>query len=90
MRGVKLTFDESLSKYKQIQNLNELAAEKKANLLIKVSVPCKWAIDILKYCDAYTVNAATIFRGISGGAMYVQEDLEIMEYKKLVNSKEVN
>ena len=87
MRGVRLTFNKSLNKYEQIQNLNELVAEKKINSLIKVSVPCKWAIDILKYCDAYTVNAATVFRGISGGAMYVQEGLEIMEYKKLLNTK---
>lgn len=87
MRGVRLTFNESLSKYEQIQNLNELIAEKKINSLIKISVPCKWAIDILKYCDAYTVNAATVFRGISGGAMYVQEGLEIIEYKKLIDAK---
>ena len=84
IRGTKLTFNENMDKYEEIKNLNELIAEKKIDALIKISVPCRCAIDILEYCDAYSVNTATLFRGISGAAMYVQEGLEMKKYEILL------
>lgn len=84
-RGQRLNFDENLQRYNEILNLNELLEEKRIKALIKISVPCHFAIDILKYCHAYSINAATVFRGISGAAMYVQEDLDVMKYKKLID-----
>lgn len=87
MRGTRITFDESSQRYKEIQLLNELAAEKRVNSILKISVPCETAIEILDYCNAYSINAATVFRGISGAATYVQERLEMRYYRKLLVSK---
>lgn len=87
VRGTKLTYDEGAQKYNEIKLLNELCAEKKVNALLKISVPCKFAISLLEYCDAYLVNAATVFRGIGGAAEYVREGLEMRYYSSLLKSK---
>ena len=64
--------------------LNELIDEKGVNGLLKISIPHKFAPDILKYCSSYSINAATIFRGIEGAATYAKESISIEEFRNKI------
>jgi len=83
-RGTKLTFVETTKRIQEIKLLNELIDEKGVNGLLKISIPHKFAPDILKYCSAYSINAATIFRGIEGAATYAKESISIEEFRNKI------
>ncbi|MCF9034715.1 FRG domain-containing protein [Acinetobacter nectaris] len=42
-------------------------------LLVKLKIPYSLVTEIYKYCDAYSFNAATLFRGPHGSAEYTNE-----------------
>lgn len=84
-RGSTLTYDDNFQRFKEIKLLNELTNEKKIeNALLKISVPKRFAPDILSYCSAYSINAATIFRGVEGAAIYAKQSISIEEYRNKI------
>lgn len=82
IRGSKLTFSESAKRINELKLLDELMADKKLDGLLKISIAKKFAPDILQYCSAYSINAATVFRGIEGAAIYAKESISIEEFRK--------
>jgi len=82
-RNSIIKFDDDLKRFKEIKLLDELLCEKGIeNSLLKISVPKIYAPDILKYCSAYSINAATVFRGVEGAAIYAKQSLIIEEYRQ--------
>lgn len=86
VRGTALTFDQKPKRIKQLKLLNELVADKKIQALLKISLPQKYAAELLQYCSAYSINAATIFRGIEGAAIYAKESFDIEAFRRKVTS----
>lgn len=84
VRGTTLTYEETPKRIRELKLLNELLDEKGVNALLKISVPQIIAPEILNFCFAYAINAATIFRGIEGAAIYAQEVNSIQSYKDLL------
>lgn len=84
VRGVALTFEQKPKRIEQLKLLNELVADKKIQALLKISLPQKYAVELLQYCSAYSINAATIFRGIEGAAIYAKESFDIEAFRKKV------
>jgi hypothetical protein len=84
VRGTTLTFGKHSKRINQLKLLNELLAEKRVRALLKISLPKKFAPELLQYCSAYSINAATIFRGIEGAAVYAKESFDIESYRKKV------
>lgn len=82
IRGSKLTFSESAKRINELKLLNQLMAEKKLDGLLKISIAKKFAPDILQYCSAYSINAATVFRGIEGAAIYAKENITIEQFRQ--------
>jgi len=83
-RGTTLTFENKPKRINQLKLLNELVAEKRVQALLKISLPKKFAAELMQYCSAYSINAATIFRGIEGAAIYAKENFDIASYRKKV------
>lgn len=86
VRGTALTFEQKPKRIKQLKLLNELVADKKIQALLKISLPQKYAAELLQYCSAYSINAATIFRGIEGAAIYAKESFDIEAFRRKVTS----
>ena len=62
--------------------MNDLVANKRQNtMLAKINIPNKFANDVLKFCEAYSINATTIFRGVWGAAKHVQDGINKNRFK---------
>lgn len=59
----------------------------KKKRLIKIKIPYSLVIDIYKYCDAYSFNATTLFRGPHGSAEYTNEKRMMHKVKYLLDQK---
>lgn len=55
--------------------LPDLMAEKRQNGLLKLTVSNKNSLEILEFCDSYSINAASLFRGPYGAAQYAIEGI---------------
>lgn len=76
-----LTFENGTKRIREIKLLNELIAERKIKALIKISLPKKYAPQIMQYCSSYSINGATIFRGMEGAAIYARETVDQISFQ---------
>lgn len=67
----------------EIKLLTHLTAKKQVKALLKLSLPRKDAVNLLKFCNLYAVNAASLFRCADGAAQYALDDL----YQSIFNKK---
>lgn len=76
-----LTFENGTKRIREIKLLNELIAEREIKALIKISLPKKYAPQIMQYCSSYSINGATIFRGVEGAAIYARETVDQISFQ---------
>lgn len=86
LQNIYATKPQKPKRIKQLKLLNELVADKKIQALLKISLPQKYAAELLQYCSVYSINATTIFRGIEGAAIYAKESFDIEAFRRKVTS----
>lgn len=72
-RNQKITY--SNKRIQEMKLLPDLMAEKRQNGLLKLTVSNKNSLEILEFCDSYSINAASLFRGPYGAAQYAIEGI---------------
>lgn len=80
-RGEKITYPDSL------KTIDKLMHEKNKTGLLKISISYNYVPEILNYCYAHRVNAATLFRSPAGAAKYVEDNINILRFKHSNNLK---
>lgn len=87
-RGSKSTFCEEKNRIKEVMLVNDLTSQKRQHtMLLKINLPNKYAPNLLKFCDSYSINATTIFRGIDGAAKHVQDGIYIHDFKSYLRDE---
>lgn len=72
-RNQKITYADK--RIQEMRLLPDLMAEKRQNGLLKLTISNKNSLEILEFCDSYSINAASLFRGPHGAAQYAIEGI---------------
>lgn len=81
-RGSHCTFCEEKNRIKEVTLVNNLVAKKQQHtMLAKINLPNNFANDVLDFCDAYSINATTIFRGVTGASQHVKDGINKNKFK---------
>ncbi|CAA0147234.1 FRG domain-containing protein [Acinetobacter baumannii] len=87
-RESQCTFCEEKNRIKEVILVNDLVAKKRQHtMLAKINLPNKFANNVLKFCDSYSINATTIFRGIFGAAQHVQDGINKNRFNEYLIEK---
>lgn len=77
-RNSSLTY--SGKRVNEVKLLSDLMAEKKQNGLLKLTLSNKHIIELLEFCESYSINAASLFRGPYGAAKYAVENINLNRF----------
>ena len=69
----KLTYKNK--RIQEVKLLPDLMEEKKQDGLLKLTISNKNSLGVLEFCDSYSINAASLFRGPYGAAQYALEGI---------------
>jgi hypothetical protein len=65
---------------KEVKLLTDLMAEKQQNGLLKLTLSNKHAVELIEFCESYSINAASLFRGPYGAARYAVESINLNRF----------
>ncbi|AWL29215.1 hypothetical protein A7P53_16650 [Acinetobacter defluvii] len=87
-RDSKCTFCDEKKRIKEVTLVNDLVAKKEQHtMLLKINLPNKFASDVLNFCDAYSINATTIFRGVTGASQHVKDQINKNKFDDCLRSR---
>lgn len=72
-RNQKITYADN--RIQEMKLLPDLIAKKRQNGLLKLTISNRKSLEILEFCDSYSINAASLFRGPYGAAKYAIEGI---------------
>lgn len=72
----------SYAEYKinELKLIPDLMNEKEVDGLIQVTISNDEVLNVIEFCDAYSINAATIFRGPYGAAQFATQSINIARF----------
>ena len=68
------------NKIEELKLVPDLMYEKHINGLIQLTISNSEVLKVIEFCDAYFINAATIFRGPYGAAQFAKESINIARF----------
>lgn len=77
-RGTPLTY--SNNRVNEVKLLTDLMAEKQQNGLLKITLSNNHVVKLLEFCENYSINAASLFRGPYGAAKYAIESINLNRF----------
>lgn len=90
-RNTEYTYDDEKKRIKEVKLLTDLLAKKEEHQkLAKITLPYKYALDLLNYCDSYSINAISIFRGIHGVTQHFKDGKNRYHFKNQLDNWKVN
>ncbi len=75
------------NKIKELKLIPDLMYEKKVEGLIQLTISNSEVLNVIEFCDAYSINAATIFRGPYGAAQFATQSINIARFAARNNFK---
>ncbi|WP_349928916.1 FRG domain-containing protein [Acinetobacter sp. A1-4-2] len=85
-RNQELEFKEN--RFTNVKLLNDLMKEKKQEKgLLKITISHIEALKIFNFCNDYSINAATLFRGADGAARYANECIAKRNFERGTGQK---
>lgn len=79
-RNEKLQFKDGV--IQNVRLLDKLMSINQQQGLLKITLSHQEVLKVLKFCDDYSINAATLFRNADGAARYANESIEISRFAR--------
>lgn len=76
----RANFTYSKAKINELKLIPDLMYEKKVDGLIQLSISNSEVLKVIEFCDSFSINAATIFRGPYGAAKFATQSINIARF----------
>lgn len=87
-RESSCTFCDQKKRINEVVLLNDLIAKKRQHsMLLKINLSNILALNLIEYCNSYSINATTIFRGIEGASKHVRDGIHKQNFRQDLNEK---
>lgn len=68
------------TKIEELKLIPDLMNEQNVNGLVQLTISNSDVLKVIEFCDAYSINAATIFRGPYGAAQFATQSINIARF----------